>query len=421
MSRKTLLPALFLLVLIPMLAVYLVPRFTQGGAPASVDAFLDEILYPFSPPPQGEELGARAAPASPIELELVGRWPYGPAYAVAHGVIDGAPYAFLGSGSVVLVVDMANPLDPTVIGEVVTPDGVKGLVLSGSLLLVTDDEAGLRVIDTSEPSAPAEVGFLDIPTALRVAVTGDVALVADAAGLRVINISVPSAPAEVGFLDTPGWASGVAVTGHLALVADGGSGLRVIDIAQPSAPTEVGFLDTPGWANGVAVTGDLALVADTAGLRVINISVPSTPVEVGFLDTPGVAYSAAVIGDLVLVANGDLMRVVDISEPTAPVEVGFMDPPGNAYHVTVSGDLALLAATRKGLRVIDISEPSTPTGGGLLGLEELCPWGGGVWRHSAGGRRLFGIGVDRHLRALRACGDGFSGHSRTGSGRGGVW
>jgi hypothetical protein len=42
------------------------------------------------------------------------------------------------------------------------------------------------------------------------------------AGLRVIDVSNPSSPREVGFYDTPGWASGVAVSGTYAYVADGG-------------------------------------------------------------------------------------------------------------------------------------------------------------------------------------------------------
>ena len=95
---------------------------------------------------------------------------------------------------------------------------------------------------------------------MRASVSGDMLLVAAGdAGLRVIDISDPASPTEVGFLDTAGSVRRVAVTGVLALVADAGSGLRVIDISDPASPTEVGFLDTPGSTRAVAVTGDLAL------------------------------------------------------------------------------------------------------------------------------------------------------------------
>ncbi len=96
------------------------------------------------------------------------------------------------------------------------------------------------------------------------AVTGNYAYVADgAAGLRVIDVSLPSAPAEVGFYDNPGTAYGVAVAGNYAYVSAGDAGLRVIDVSLPSAPTEVGFYDTAGiFAMGVAVVGNYAYVAD---------------------------------------------------------------------------------------------------------------------------------------------------------------
>ncbi len=61
------------------------------------------------------------------------------------------------------------------------------------------------------------------------AVTGNYAYVADGlSGLRIIDVSVPSAPAEVGFYDTSGTAFGVAVAGNYAYVADSGYGLFIL-------------------------------------------------------------------------------------------------------------------------------------------------------------------------------------------------
>ena len=57
-------------------------------------------------------------------------------------------------------------------------------------------------------------------------------------------------------------ASGVAVSGTYAYVADGASGLQVIDITNPQSPQIVGSVDTPGYASDVAVSGTHAYVAD---------------------------------------------------------------------------------------------------------------------------------------------------------------
>ena len=102
-------------------------------------------------------------------------------------------------------------------------------------------------------SSLLEVGSFDTPSlVLGMAVSGSLALVSDwSAGLRVIDISDLSSPTEVGFLDTVGTAQDVAVSDTLALVADYSAGLRVIDISNPASPTEVGFLDTPGIAGAL--------------------------------------------------------------------------------------------------------------------------------------------------------------------------
>lgn len=311
--------------------------------------------------------GLYTPPASAQDCpELVGRWPYGRPDAV--GVFD--EHAYFGSGMVLTVADVSDPARPQIVGEVVLPDSVSGVVVSGGFAYVANDEAGLRVIDISTPSLPAEVGFLETAGYARgIALYEGLAFVADGfEGLQVIDISTPSSPSKIGFFDTPGFAFGVTVSDGLAYIAEGGEGLRVIDISSPSSPSEVGFFETPGYAYGVAVSNGLAYVADgSEGLRVIDISTPSSPSEVGFFDTSGTALSVAVINDLVYVADAnDGLRVIDVSSPSSPAEIGFFEPTGYARSLTISDGFAYVADRSAGLRVIDISSPSSPTEVGFL-------------------------------------------------------
>ena len=81
------------------------------------------------------------------------------------------------------------------------------------------------------------------------AVSGNYAYVADGdAGLQVIDVSNPANPQRVGGYDTSGDAQGVAVSGNYAYVADGGAGLQVIDVSNPANPQRVGGYDTSGSA-----------------------------------------------------------------------------------------------------------------------------------------------------------------------------
>ena len=265
-----------------------------------------------------------------------------------------------------------SPQSPQIIGRTAGPSlAVATAVVDGRSYAVMGAGSALWIVDISGHSKPKKVGEVLTPGVVRgVAVSGNLALVADGdEGLRVIDVSDPTAPREIGSVDTPGSARGVTVSGNLALVADGGWGLRVIDIADPTAPRETGSVDTSGFAYGVTVSGNLAMVADgSRGLRVIDISDPTAPRETGSVDTPGFAYGVAVSGNLALVAHGNEgLRVIDVSGPTAPRDTGSVDTPGFAWGVAVSGNLALVADAREGLRVIDISDPATPHEAGSVG------------------------------------------------------
>ncbi|MBK9137541.1 MAG: hypothetical protein IPM17_02060 [Verrucomicrobia bacterium] len=216
----------------------------------------------------------------------------------------------------------------------------------------------------SDPAHPVRVGGHDTPGwANGVAVSGHYAYVADeGTGLQVIDVSDPAHPVRVGGYDTPGYARGVAVSGHYAYVADGWVGLQVIDVSDPAHPVRVGGYDTPGYAWSVAVSGHYAYVADgDAGLQVIDVSDPAHPVRVGGYDTPGYARGVAVSGHYAYVADGSRgLQVIDVSDPAHPVRGGGDDTPGYARGVAVSGHYAYVADGSRGLQVIDVSDPAHP-------------------------------------------------------------
>jgi len=196
-----------------------------------------------------------------------------------------------------------------------------------SRLIVVGLIAALVVAPSFAQDCPTFVGFADTPwcCAYGVAVSGNYAYVANGRhGLRVIDVSTPSSPAEVGSLDTPGIAFGVAVSGGYAYVAAGYvSGLWVIDVSTPSSPIEVGFFETLGIARGVAVSGSHAFVTvtkegllqveDSTGLLVIDVSDPSSPIEVGYYDIPEVAGSVTMTGRYAYVTEWARMDIFDPS------------------------------------------------------------------------------------------------------------
>jgi DNA-binding beta-propeller fold protein YncE len=74
---------------------------------------------------------------------------------------------------------------------------------------------------------------------LHVAVAGAYAYVADyEAGLQIIDVSDPAAPVRVGGYDTSGGAYGVAVAGRYVYVADDGGGLVILLPQCGSTPAD---------------------------------------------------------------------------------------------------------------------------------------------------------------------------------------
>jgi len=182
------------------------------------------------------------------------------------------------------------------------------------------------------------------------------------AGLRVLDVSDPQNPQEVGFYDTPGQAWRLAVVGNYAYVADAGSGLRIVDVSNPQDPQEVGYYDTPGLACRLAVAGSYAYVADhIGGLRVIDVLNPAAPEEIGWLDTPGRAYAIKLAGNYAYLADySGGLRVVDISDPVNPREAGFCVTSKKPYALALGGHCAYMACRTYGVRVVDITDPSNP-------------------------------------------------------------
>jgi len=143
-------------------------------------------------------------------------------------------------------------------------------------------------------------GYNTSGTAYGVAVAGAVAYVADGeAGLQIINVSNPDSPVRLGGCGTGGIARGVAVAGARAYVADGEAGLQVIDVSNPASPVRLGSYPTRGTARGVAVAGNRVYVAnDEKGLRVF-CSLPNVQymlrVEGGALGTPFTLEAASLL------------------------------------------------------------------------------------------------------------------------------
>jgi hypothetical protein len=251
-------------------------------------------------------------PTTPVEVGFYAP-PYGDGPCMTMAVVGN--YVYTGGYYTLNILDVTNPAAPALVGKTSGLDMPTGLVVVGAYAYVVDiHDTGsgylyrLLIFDVSNVTHPFITGVSTFISRVNdVDVEGGYAYVAnDDAGLRVIDVSNPSAPFEVGSYTTIS-ANGVTVAGSYAYVADPGWGLRIIDISNPTAPFQVSLFDSLGYTENSAVEWGYAYVAEgEVGVEMVNVLNPAAPVITGLYNTSGMTHDVAVAGDgYVYAADGN--------------------------------------------------------------------------------------------------------------------
>ncbi|MDY7093754.1 MAG: Ig-like domain-containing protein [Acidobacteriota bacterium] len=222
-----------------------------------------------------------------------------------------------------------------------------------SHVYVAAGQAGLVVVNVSDPSAPFIVDTMGLPApAYGIAVSAGRAYLAASNRLIIVDITNPAAPAVLGIAPVFGTATDVTVKDGIAYVAAGIRGLRNYDVSNPASPLLLGSTGTPGRARGVEVTDDgLAVVADSsAGVHIIDVTDPADPEILGSTHTrpngTSAAAQVAVRGRRAYIADGadrrlGGLREIDFSIPDTPFVSGSSDNRFGLTAVALDDSLAL--------------------------------------------------------------------------------
>jgi len=286
-------------------------------------------------------------------------------------------------------IDISSPSNPFLLGAGANLyASCYDMALSGNFAYLANAiSGGFKIIDVSNPAAPAQRGGLVTGfQSYSVAQAGDYAYLADwDGGLRIINITNPDSPVIVKTVNFPAIVRKVTVSGNRAYVAigyvSGGPQLRVLDITDPINPVELGALTFPSTVTveRMRLDGSLLYLADAAtsgGLRIVDVSNPATPALRSFMALPEGALDLTFVNHYVLLAgrsNG--MSVVDVSNPSLPKYVGYWDTPGFAFGMAANGSIACLADGTAGLRIFNVAglNISDDDSDGIENTLDNCP------------------------------------------------
>jgi len=245
---------------------------------------------------------------------------------------------------------------------------------------VASREAGLHVVDTSDPAQPVRVATLDTADSVwDIALQGSLGFVAAGAeGLLVVDLADPLSPREVGRLEGIGRATGVVLDGSTAFVHAWNS-MVVIDISIPTAPLRVNAFGVAEGTLDYVIRGDYVLVAHP-GLDVFRHVDPAEVETIGSLSLPSPLSDSDLEGALDFLVGLNTLFIVDVSDRQHPVQLGqldFEDPPYSDPEmacVRVEGSYAyLLAVGQFRIYVVDVSVPTSPVEVNQVWLPDLCP------------------------------------------------
>lgn len=252
---------------------------------------------------------------------------------------------------------------------------VQAIAAVGRHAYLAVGEAGLLVLDVSEPRQPRHVGALPLAGfSSGLAIAGDYLFVANRgvgmgtnhvfSGLDVIDVRNPDQPRAVAKVAMPGPAVNVAVSGSRAVVVDEGiqtnsgrigAGVEVFDLETPLQPRRLGRIEATGEVGAMAAADGIACFFEegAGSLSVIDLAGADGPRRLGQYRVNG--YSFLALKDRhAFLAGGEYIEVVDLTDPSQPKSMGeaIWLEGGNSGGWLIDGQFAYTGAA-----VLDLSNP----------------------------------------------------------------
>jgi hypothetical protein len=248
------------------------------------------------------------------------------------------------------VMDWWSGNGPQLISSYEAVEQEAGMALRGNLLFVADQEKGLHILDTTDPSSLQEVSFLPLVGPLENLVLHEnyIYLTKFGQGVQIIDITDVQRPVEAGLV--PGNTLYRLALGNTHLyVLSAEAGLEIYDITSPTQPIKVGqYIEANVTPVDMDVQENYAyLAAKDDGLIILDVMEPSNPVMVGQSMLPNESLSQVrVSGNFAYVGAGRKMMVIDVSSKQAPSVVSSYDPDDFIRNLAVYEDTVYVSQTQ---------------------------------------------------------------------------
>ncbi|HPG38806.1 MAG TPA: T9SS type A sorting domain-containing protein [bacterium] len=290
---------------------------------------------------------ARAA-----EIDLQNQWPAGPANAIA--VYDSA--IFVGHGAFITVFHTGNFQQ---ISQYKGSGYIRSITIAGHYAYISATDAGLLILDISNPASLHKVAEIKDIVALKTVVQGNYAYIAALGdGLRILDISNPANPQILIDFKPENWIADVAVSGNYAFLSCYSAGLCIVDIQNPASPAKVSTYAAGFSTPHVGAAGSTVFICGDNDVQVVDFTNINQPQAVTTLE--GQVLDIAINANIAYLVN-DTHYCVDMHDLTDPA-VKKIGSCGDMYAsaVAVQNGIAYVTRDSFGFKAYNVSDPTKP-------------------------------------------------------------
>lgn len=228
------------------------------------------------------------------------------------------------------ILDISNPSNPSHLGDVSISGGSnytwEGMDVQGDTLAVAVHGDGVVLLDIFSPTSPTLLAQIEATNAYTVILKGSVLIIANGeAGLRLVDISGFPGPIVLSTVETEGATKDLVLDGNLLYVAMGSAGVGLYDISDPGNPQHLDTYNTSGLANRIALAGDKLAVSDWLDVKVLSWNGTNLELD-GFKSTGYRTMAIGAIDSIIYSAEWRHLQVMETdSIPGSDIDLSTYD------------------------------------------------------------------------------------------------
>lgn len=277
------------------------------------------------------------------------------------------------------IVDVKNPKKPVVMQVIQFESHTVGFHVEGQYAYIgrvastTSTSDGysqvsvFEVIDISKPGSAKVIGSVSIPTNIKeLAIQGSYAYVLGSYPYRVsvIDLAVPAKPALIPTKESiEGGAEllDIVIDGTFAFIADGIAGIRILDISNPVQPVFVKDVPLDGSASTVYRSGKkIYVVLEQKYFSLADVKNPKKP-KLTYTEpfSASYGYTSIVLSNKNAYFNGGGAHIYDIANLVSPVHIN-KESAAEIDSIQIQGNYLYSTIGEIGLLVYDVTNPAKP-------------------------------------------------------------